>query len=162
METAPSSLPSPPHRVLRLWVRTRTEGPLEERRELSLVAGKGVEGDHAFGRMRHVVIVFEDDWRAATRDLGRDVDPSARRGQVLVTGGGCAALVGRTIRLGGAIVEVKGTVAPCPVMEAAAPGLQAVLEPDGRAGVWGRVLEGTTLRPGDVLEVATPAAKSPS
>lgn len=139
------------HRVLRLWVRTRTDGPLEERRELVLVAGKGVEGDHAFGRTRHVVVVFEDDWRAATRDLGRDVDPSARRGQVLVSGGGGLALVGKTVRLGGALVEVKGEQAPCPVMDAAAQGLQAALEPDGRAGVWGRIVEGTTLRPGDVL-----------
>jgi MOSC domain-containing protein YiiM len=31
--------------------------------------------------------------------------------------------------------------------------MQAALEPDGRAGVWGTVLEGGRLQPGDVLTV---------
>lgn len=143
----------PLHQVRRLWVRERTEGPLVERPEIELVEGSGVRGDHAFGRMRHVTIVFEDDWRRACEALGCAVDPSARRANVLVSGGDGARFVGRTIRLGGAVVEVKGITAPCPVMEQGAKGLQAALEPEGRSGVWGRIVGGGTsaLRPGDSL-----------
>lgn len=139
------------HRVLRLWVRPKQDAPLEERAELTIETGRGVVGDHALGRLRHVTIVFEDDFRAATRELGRDVDPSARRANVLVTGGGGKDYVGRTIRLGAAVVEVKGIVAPCDVMDRAAQGLKDALAPDGRAGVWGRVVEGAVVRPGDSL-----------
>lgn len=139
------------HHVLRLWTRTRTEGPLVERHELRLVAGRGVEGDHGIDRKRHVTIVFLDDWKAATRALGRDVDPAARRANVLVSGGGGPRLVGSTVRLGAARVAIEGLVDPCQVMDDAAPGLRAALEPDGRAGVWGRVLDDATLRPGDAL-----------
>lgn len=139
------------HRVLRLWVRPRTDAPLEERDHLAIETGKGVVGDHAHGRLRHVTIVFEDDFAAAARVLGRPVDPSARRANVLVSGGDGRRFVGRTIRLGGVTLEVKGLVAPCDAMDRAAQGLKDALAPDGRAGIWGRVVEGAVLRPGDVL-----------
>lgn len=152
------------HRILRLWVRPAQDAPLVEAAELRLVAGRGVEGDHAFGRMRHVTIVFEDDWRAATAELGRDVDPSGRRANVLVSGGGGQRFVGATIRLGDAVVEVKGIVAPCPVMDRAADGLQEALKPSGRAGIWGRIVEGALVRARDELTgpLADPPASSPA
>ena len=141
------------HRVLRLWVRPGEGAAPEPRGAISLVRGEGVEGDHTHGRMRHVTIVFEDDWRAATAELGRDVDPAARRANVLVSGGDGKRLVGTTVRLGEATVEVKGIVSPCPVMDRAAEGLQAALRPDGRGGIWGRVVAGGVVRPGDGIGV---------
>ena len=76
------------HRVLRLWVRPERGGPLVERDALEVETGRGVVGDHTLDRLRHVTIVFEDDWAAATREVGRDVDPIERRANVLVSGGG--------------------------------------------------------------------------
>jgi len=140
------------HRVLRVWVRPETERPVEEREELVLVEGEGVVGDHAFGRMRHVTVVFEDDWREATRELGQDVDPAGRRANVLVSGGGGGRLVGARVRLGPTELEVKGVVSPCPVMDQAAPGLMQALRPGARAGVWARVVAGGRVVPGDGLE----------
>jgi MOSC domain-containing protein YiiM len=141
------------HVVRRLWVRAEPGAAPEERPRLDLEAGAGVVGDHTHGRMRHVTLVFEEDWAAACRDLGRAVDPVARRANVLLSGGGGGALIGRTVRLGGVRVEVRGETKPCPVMDAAAEGLQAALGPQVRAGVWGRVLEGGAIAPGDLLEV---------
>ena len=139
------------HHVLRLWTRPAESVATVEQTELTLETGRGVGGDHGAGGMRHVTIVFEDDWAAALREHGRDVDPQARRANVLVSGGGGPRFVGTTIRLGGALIDVKGIVAPCPVMDKASDGLQAALRPDGRAGIWGRILEGAVLRPGDEL-----------
>ncbi len=119
--------------------------------ELLLHAGRGVEGDHACGGKRHVTLVFEDDWRAATAVLGRSVDPAGRRANVLVSGGGASRLVGRRLRVGEALVEIHDITRPCEVMEQAATGLRDALEPDGRGGVWGRVLEGGRVRPGSPL-----------
>ena len=118
---------------------------------IDAVTERGIAGDHTFGRMRHVTIVFEDDWRAAAATLGVDVDPAGRRANVLVSGGSGARLVGATIRLGDAVIAVKGITQPCPVMDAAAPGMQAALKPGGLAGVWGRIVRGGTIRPGDEL-----------
>jgi len=139
------------HRVLALQVRPAMDAPTEPRAELTLVAGKGTEGDHSFAGRRHVTILFEDDWKAALLAHGRDVPWTARRANVFVTGGDGARWVGRTLRLGAAQVEIKGLVAPCPVMDKASDGLQAALKPDGRAGIWGRVIEGGVVTVGSVL-----------
>jgi MOSC domain-containing protein YiiM len=139
------------HRVLALWIRPREGAPLEPRDALEIETGRGIVGDHSFSRLRHVTIVFEDDWDEAAAALGRPVDPIGRRANVLVSGGGGIRFVGTRIRLGPALAEIKGITRPCPVMERAASGLQAALEPNGRGGVWGRILEGGMLRLGDVL-----------
>jgi MOSC domain-containing protein YiiM len=145
-------------RVLRVWLRSEPGGAMLARDSLEAVADAGLVGDHTYGRLRHVTIVFEDDWRAAAATLGlRDLDPAGRRANVLVSGRGDAALVGSTIRVGAVSVAVKGVTAPCPQMDRAAPGMKDALEPDGRGGVWGRVVTGGTIRPGDALTVESSA-----
>lgn len=120
---------------------------------LEAVAGRGLTGDHTFGRMRHVTLVFEDDWNAAAAAVGRDVDPAGRRANVLLSGGDGGRLVGSVISIGGVRVATKGITAPCPVMDEAAEGMQEALRPAGRAGVWGRVLSSGRIVPGDLLTV---------
>jgi len=142
---------APEHRVLKLWYRPVAGGPMVERERLEVEAGHGVVGDHTFGHMRHVTLVFIDDWNAAAAELGLQVDPAGRRANVLLSGGRGLRFVGRTVRLGAIELEVKGITAPCPVMDKAAPGMKLALQPEGRAGVWARVLSGGTLRPGDTL-----------
>ena len=146
---------SPLHVVRRLWIRP-APGPAGlplAQPSLTLEAGQGVVGDHTHGRMRHITLIFEDDWAAACRELGQDVDPAARRANVLLSGGGGGRLIGRIVRLGSVRVEVKQETKPCHVMDAAAQGLKAALAPDVRAGVWGRVLAGGVLAPGAVLTI---------
>jgi MOSC domain-containing protein YiiM len=147
------------HVIRALWVRPAAGAALEPRAELVLETGRGIVGDHTFGRLRHVTIVFEADWRAAETQLGRSVDPVARRANVLVSGGGGARFVGGRIRLGDAVVEIKGVTRPCPVMERGAVGLEAALRPDGRGGIWGRVVAGATIRLGDPWSLHAAAAE---
>jgi MOSC domain-containing protein YiiM len=142
------------HQILKLWYRPVAGGPMVERDRLEVEAGKGVVGDHTFGHMRHVTLVFVDDWNAAAAELGIAVDPAGRRANVLLSGGRGLRFVGSTVRLGDIVLEVKGITAPCPVMDKAAPGMKVALQPEGRAGVWGRVLSGGTVRPGDALQPA--------
>lgn len=146
-------MPSPERRVQRVWVRPEPGAAMVERESVELLTGRGVSGDHTLGQKRHVTLVFQDDWAAAEGELGRKVDPAGRRANVLLSGGDGQQLVGRVIRLGGAQVEIMGITRPCPVMEQAAVGLENALAPDGRAGVWGRILEGAEIRPGDLLSV---------
>ncbi len=141
------------HAVEQLWTRPAAGGDVAAQDQLTFVAGEGIEGDHTYGRMRHVTLIFADDWNAATADLGREVDPAGRRANVLLSGGGGLALLGTTVTLGDVRLEIKGETRPCPTMDKAAEGLMDALKPDGRGGVWGRVLAGGVVRPGDVLRV---------
>ncbi len=145
------------HGVLRTWVRPVKGGPTDERPALDIVAGEGVVDDHARGGRRHVTLVLLDDGKAATADLGVDVDPSYRRANVLLSGGGAGKLLGRRIRIGQVEIDVAGETRPCGLMNAAAPGLEDALRPDVRAGVWGTVRCGGRVAPGDGLELLEPA-----
>ena len=154
IETTPATTSATTGRqVLATWVRKVPGGPMESRDALDVVAGEGVVGDHTRGGKRHVTLIFADDWAAALRDLGSDVPPSARRANVLVSGGSGGALIGRRVRLGGVLLEIGGETRPCGIMDEAAPGLMEALRPDARAGVWGRALEGGRIAPGARLEV---------
>jgi MOSC domain-containing protein YiiM len=150
------------HRVLKLWVRPVPKGEMVERESLALEAGLGVAGDSCYGKRRHVTIVFLDDWNEAARALGREVDPAGRRANVLVSGGGGLRYCGRRVRLGGSVIEIHGETRPCQRMDDAAPGLMEALRPGGRAGVWGSVVEGGTIRPGDPLMVIEEARSGAS
>lgn len=141
------------HAIERLWVRPEAGAAVAARDSLRLVAGEGVEGDHTYGRKRHVTLIFAEDWAAATDALGRPVDPAERRANVLLSGGDGLALVGRTVTLGEVRLEIHGETRPCAVMDKAAAGLMEALRPEGRAGVWGRVLAGGVVRPGDTLAI---------
>lgn len=146
-------MPDASHKVLKLWIRPADGCPLEERDALTVESGRGIVGDHTFGRLRHVTLVFEDDWNAAARAIGKDVDPIGRRANVLVSGGGGVRYLGSTIRLGDVTLEIKGITEPCPVMDRAAPGMTEALKPEGRAGIWGRAVRGGTVRCNDSLEL---------
>ena len=95
--------------------------------------------------------MFEEDWADAVRDLGKEVEAKARRANVLVTGGGGERLVGARIRLGEVELKMKGVVDPCRRMDEAEMGLREALKPSARAGVWGIVTAGGTIRVGDQL-----------
>jgi len=139
------------HQIQRLWLRATPGGAMEEQTTLSLEAGQGVRGDHAFGKKRHVTIVFVDDWAQAEQELSLTIDPAGRRANVLVSGGNGGRYIGTTLSLGGAQIEVMGEIRPCPTMEEAAVGLLEALKPNCRAGIWGRVLNDAEISPGDAL-----------
>jgi len=141
------------HEILRVFVRPGSSTPPEERAEIELVADHGVAGDHGISGKRHVTIVLREDWREAEAELGIDVDPIARRANVLLSGGGGTSLIGKRLRVGPALLDVQGEVAPCRTMERGAVGLMEALQPNSRAGVWALVVTGGTLRPGDAVEI---------
>ncbi|MED5330556.1 MAG: MOSC domain-containing protein [Planctomycetota bacterium] len=136
------------HRVLRLWVRPTAGAPVEERDHLVLKVGHGVEGDHTAGSTRQITLLFEEEWHGAEEELGRSVDPSGRRANVLLSGGGGSQWIGKTVALGTCHIAIQGETKPCFVMDQAADGLMDALE-GGRAGIWGRIEQGGTLRVGE-------------
>jgi MOSC domain-containing protein YiiM len=145
----------PEHRVLRLWIRPMAGRPMTEVQSLEVEAGRGIVGDHAHGRLRHVTVVFAEDWAEATRRLGRDVDAAARRANVLVSGAGGARYARCQLLLGDVLLQMKGPVTPCPVMDRAALGLMDALREGDLAGVWGRAVSGGAIRIGDALGIAS-------
>lgn len=135
----------------------RPRGPIETVEATRIDVNTGVEGDRG-GLMtnRKVTVLFEHQWRAALREIGREeIDWSVRRTNLLVRGVENPRRPGARLRIGEALLEVSMECEPCERMDAQVPGLTAALEPDWRGGACCRVIEGGAVAVGDGAELTT-------
>jgi MOSC domain-containing protein YiiM len=121
--------------------------------------GLGLVGNANQGGSRQVTVISREAVDAAARELGRPVDPSVRRANVLVEGIDLKDSRGRILRMGELRLEVGGETRPCERMDAAIPGLKAALDPDWRAGLYGTVLEDAVVKVGDPVRWEDPASR---
>src|SRR5688500_8125272 len=138
-------------RVEALWTKRAHRGPMDSVQEATLVAGQGVQGSVGRSRRRQVTIVAREAWAAATEKVGHDPGAASRRANILVSGIELANTRGRVLLVGSCRISIGGELTPCERMDEAAPGLRRALEPDWRGGVFGQVLDGGTVRVGDVV-----------
>lgn len=138
-------------RLEAIWLKSARKSPMQSVPEATLVAGKGLEGNVDRGGYRQVTLLDADAWEAATREVGVDVAPAARRANLLVRGVDFCETTDRVLRIAGCRIRIRGETLPCARMEDAAPGLKAALAPDWRGGAYGMVLEGGPLALGDAV-----------
>lgn len=145
--------------VSRLSVITEARGRPSLRERL-VIEPDGVVDDRKKGATRHVIVVTEEGWAAACEALGVDIDPTERRGQVVVRGVDLGAAVGGQLVVGSAVLNVIDECTPCGRMNGVQPGLREALRPDVRAGVWCVVQTPGEVCVGDPVRVVTggPAA----
>ena len=116
------------------------------------VAGRGLAGNANQGGKRQVTIIDEARWREAQQEVGVDVDPSARRANVMLRGIDLEGARGRMLRIGACVIRIYNETRPCERMEEAQPGLQSALGTRWRAGAYGEVVEAGVFRVGDRAE----------
>jgi MOSC domain-containing protein YiiM len=139
-------------RIEGLWRKRAHRGPMDPVSEATLIAGQGLQDSVGRSTRRQVSILAREAWESATSSIGREVEPSFRRANVLLSGIDLARTRGRILRLGPCRLAIGGELTPCERMDEAAHGLQAALVPDWRGGVFAQVLEGGVVRIGDVVE----------
>lgn len=143
--------------VEKLWIRPQKGAAPEAVAHVEAVAGTALRGDHATDELRQITMIDAAAWRAACEELGVDVDPIARRANVLIDGsiGGfrLADTIGRTLRLGDVRIAVRGETVPCSVMDQAQAGLTKALVPDCRGGVFGQILNDGVVALGASVEL---------
>lgn len=101
-----------------------------------------------------MTILSLEAWRDACSDLGRELDPSVRRANVLVSGLDLRAAIGARLHLDGAVVDVLGEARPCELMDDdGRVGLDAALRRDYRGGVFGMIRGGGVIEVGALAEV---------
>ena len=115
----------------------------------SLVEGMGVEGSANFGSHRQVTIVSLERWLEMMAELDADVDPSARRAELLVSGLDLERSRDRLLAVGECILRVGGETRPCERMEEAHRGLRDVMSRRWGGGVWAEVVRGGEVRVSD-------------
>jgi len=148
---AGSAAPDPAEgRLVRLWVKRAKRGPMDAVREVQLDAG-GIVGNANRGGQRQVTLIEAEVWERHMAALGGTLDPARRRANLMVRGCALEGARGRVLRIGGCRIAIRGETKPCERMEEALAGLQAVMFPRWGGGAFGVVLEGGTIREGDVV-----------
>lgn len=140
-----------------IYLRPSARTPVKSAPRAEAVAGRGLEGDHAGGGKRQVTLLDVAAWEAARAELGRpELDPGARRANLLIEGVPLHEAIGRRLRIGAVELEVVGETAPCGLMDDVALGLRDALVPARRGGVFARILTGGPLAAGDEVELLDP------
>jgi len=119
---------------------------MEEVPEARAISNHGLEGcAHARPGQREILIVDSETLDAV------NLAPGIIRENITTVGLNVNGLeVGRRLRVGGVCLEVTGICTPCDQLERVRPGLRRELW--GRRGMLCRVVEGGTIRQGDVIE----------
>ena len=150
-------------RIERIWLKRAHRGPMDRVESAVLEHGRGVAGSANYGGRRHVTIVSVERWAEMMARLHADVDPSARRANLLVSGIDLTDSRGRVLAAGPCRLLIGGETRPCERMEEAHAGLQDVMRDRWGGGAWATVVAGGEIHAGDAVEwIEVPAeAASP-
>ena len=149
-------------RVEALWTKRSHRGVMDARTEATFVAGKGIDGNTCRSSTRQVTIIAREQWEAMMRELGAAVDPGARRANLMVSGVDLEASRGRTLRVGGVRIRIRGETRPCERMDEAHDGLRAAMDGQWRGGAFGEVLDDGLVTVGDAVTWETEAGAAPA
>ena len=138
--------------VVKIWLKRFKGGPMDPVLFAELIPERGLVGNANQGGRRQVTIIDEKRWGDACAELGVEVDPSARRANVMLRGIDLYEMRGRLLRIGPAVIRIYNETRPCEQMDEAEPGLRDALKPYWRAGAYGEIVEGGVIRVGDGAE----------
>lgn len=148
---------APVHAGKIIWIGLRPErrAPLIAAPSVSLIAGKGIAGDHyqtSANGARQVTLIASEDLAAIASFLRVErVWPDQLRRNLVTTGINLVALKRRRFRIGSALLEASGECAPCSRMEDEfGPGGYNAVR--GRGGLTARIIQGATIAIGDAVE----------
>ena len=135
MEQAPSG------RLDAIWIKRAKNGPMDPRGRAIAITDRGLVNNANQGGHRQVTLIEAEKWRQVAEELGVDVDPTARRANLMVSGINLEGSRNRILRIGNCRLHLLGETRPCRQMEETVPGLQRALDPDWRgrrlgARVW--------------------------
>ncbi len=139
-----------------IWLKRGKGGPMDAVPEASLEEGGGLRGNANRGGRRQVTIITRERWGELAAALGVDLDPRARRANLLISGISLENSRGRLLRVGAALLRVNGETRPCEQMEHAHAGLQALMRERWGGGAYAEVVEGAAVRVGDPVRWESP------
>lgn len=140
----------------RIWLKRAKRGPMDAVRSAWLEPGVGLIDNANRGGRRQVTVIARERWDEIVQTLGVDLDPAARRANLMVSGLDLQNSRGRVLKVGAARLLINGETRPCERMEDACPGLQAAMRERWGGGAFAEVLDGGEIRPGDPVNWELP------
>ena len=145
-------------RVEKLWIKRAKRGPMDPAEELRVVRRTGIETNADWGGRRQITIIEKERWDAMMAELGdADVDPAARRANVMVSGCDLSDSRHHILHLGDVRVQIVGETRPCERMDEAHQGLRRAMASPWNGGAYGIILDDGIVRVGDPVALREPA-----
>lgn len=130
-----------------IGVRAGRGTPIDVKKEVVAIAGRGLEGDRASareGHKRQVTLIQAEHLAVVAKLAGvRKIDPARLRRNVVVSGINLVSLLKKKFRIGDVVLVGTGPCDPCFKMEE----LQEPMA--GMGGITARILSGGTIHVGD-------------
>jgi MOSC domain-containing protein YiiM len=134
-----------------IHVVAESGGPPEARESVSVVAGRGVEGDRKFDGNHDLTLVEAEALEGLTEDTGIELGPGESRRQVMTRGISLNELVGKRFRVGELECVGEELCEPCDHLQSLTkPGVLRGLV--HRGGLCAEVLSGGEIAVGDSVE----------
>jgi MOSC domain-containing protein YiiM len=128
-------------------------------REAELSVERGLVNSVDRSRRRQVTLLESEGWSRLMSELHANVDPSARRANLLLSGVALYDTRGRVLRIGNVRIAIGGETTPCERMDEALPGLQDAMRGRWAGGVFAHVLTPGVIRVGDTVTWETTVAE---
>jgi len=135
-----------------IWLKRMRRGPMDPAERAKLKAHQGLVGNANQGGKRQVTLIEREIWERLMAEMGADLDPSARRANLLLSGIRLAHTHNRILRIGACRIQIWGETKPCEVMEAAWPGLKDAMTDNWGGGAFGVILDDGEIAVGDPVE----------
>ncbi|PVA11708.1 MOSC domain-containing protein [Pelagivirga sediminicola] len=149
--------------LVHIHIAPKGRAPMQALDSARLIAGEGIEGDRYatglghysnFPDIREVTLIEEETLIALQRDHDISLTPDAHRRNLTTRAVPLNHLVGRRFRVGATILEGGRLNTPCRYLDlVTGKAVCDLLE--HRSGLNCRIIEGGTIRPGDIVQPLT-------
>ncbi len=127
---------------------------MDPQQQASLKANFGLVGNANQSGKRQVTIIEKEKWEDVMAAMGVDLDPAARRANMMVSGISLAKSRGQVLQIGGCRIKIYGETTPCSHLDDVLPGLQDAMRGNWCGGVFGQVLDDGEIAVGDEVRWA--------